>query len=93
VNIHYTRIFIKQVKKLHKRQKTELDNAVKKIMQNYQIGEAKKGDLHSVRVYKFSMNGQLTLIAYTFQEADNMLLLISFGVHENFYRDLKKQAH
>ena len=50
----------------------------------------KKGDLVGVRVYKFKMVGQLTLVAYEFYEGKLFLVMLAFGCHENFYRDLKK---
>jgi mRNA-degrading endonuclease YafQ of YafQ-DinJ toxin-antitoxin module len=88
-----TKTFRKQVKKIHKNQKKELDNAVKKIVKDPFLGDAKKGDLQAVRIYKFSMNHQLTLLAYEYNTSTKELLLLSLGVHENFYRDLKKQIH
>jgi hypothetical protein len=54
------------------------------------IGIQKSGDLSDVRVYKFNMVNQLTLIAYSFDDHALVLKLILFGTHENFYRDLKK---
>jgi len=93
MNIFQTNIFIKQVKKLHKNQKKELDHAVKQIIANPLVGEAKKGDLQGILVYKFYMNNQLTLLAYEHDEPRNQLILLSLGAHENFYRDLKEQIH
>lgn len=81
--------FSKQIKKLHTNQKKDLDLAVMQIMSNPQIGDLKKGDLSGVFVYKFSMVKQLTLLAYTWHELNDQLILISLGAHENFYRDLK----
>jgi hypothetical protein len=41
-----------------------------------------------VRAYKFRVQDRQFLLAY---ELDNdALLLLALGVHENFYRDLKK---
>ena len=85
-----TKFFIKQIKKIHKNQKADLDRVVKQISMNPLLGEAKKGDLHGVRVYKFSMQNQLTLLAYEFDGSAKELILLSLGVHENFYRDLKR---
>jgi mRNA-degrading endonuclease YafQ of YafQ-DinJ toxin-antitoxin module len=93
VIIVQTKIFIKQVKKIHKNQKKELDSVIKKIAKDPFIGEAKRGDLQSIRIYKFSMNHQLTLLTYEHNTSTKELLLLSLGVHENFYRDLKKQMH
>lgn len=55
------------------------------------IGQAKAGDLAGVRVHKFRMVNQLTLIAYVYDIRADCLQLVDFGSHENFYRDLKAQ--
>ncbi len=89
MNILQTRTFKNSVKRLHNNQKKVLDNAIKEIINNPLIGEQKKGDLANLRVYKFHMVGQLTLLAYSFNDNTVTLTLISFGSHENFYRDLK----
>ena len=82
--------FEKLVKKLHVNAKQDLDNAVKELMQNPLAGGMKKGDLNGIRVYKFKMVNQLTLLAYKYGEIDESLTLLALGSHENFYRDLKK---
>ena len=84
-----TAIFSKAVKKLHANQKKDLDAAVKTIMANPSLGEAKVGDLLGMSVYKFRMVGQVTLLAYSYKKAIVTLEILSFGSHENFYRDLK----
>jgi mRNA-degrading endonuclease YafQ of YafQ-DinJ toxin-antitoxin module len=90
MKILQTRIFEKSVKKLHQNTKEELDKAVRELSKNPLCGEAKKGDLVGVRVYKFKMVNQLTLIAYRFDSEQAVLTLLTIGSHENFYRDLKK---
>ena len=82
--------FQRVVKKLHANAKCDLDNALKKLMHNPMTGDLKKGDLNGVRVYKFQMVHQLTLLAYKYDEPDESLTLLALGSHENFYRDLKK---
>ena len=84
-----TNRFQKAVKKLHANQKLELDNAIQQLIQNPEIGELKKGDLTGVRVFKFKMQNQLTLLGYRFINDEPCLLMLSVGSHENFYRDLK----
>lgn len=85
--------FAKQVKKLHQNQKKDLDGAVKKIVENPTIGQSKKGDLAHIRVYKFKMTNQLTLLAYEWHhDALQLIILLALGSHENFYRDLKKSS-
>ncbi len=86
-----TREFSRLAKKLHKNQKLDLDNAVKNIVENPYIGEQKKGDLSGVFVYKFKMQKQLTLLSYMYDNSQIILTLLSFGSHENFYRNLKNQ--
>ena len=82
--------FERTVKKLHANAKRNLDNAVKELMKNPLAGDLKKGDLNGVRVYKFKMVHQLTLLAYIYSETSESLTLLALGSHENFYRDLKK---
>lgn len=81
--------FARAVKKLHRDQKAELDEAVQAIVENPLLGEAKVGDLAGVRVFKFRMTNQLCLLAYT-QEDEETVKLLALGAHENFYRDLKR---
>jgi mRNA-degrading endonuclease RelE of RelBE toxin-antitoxin system len=82
--------FKKAVKKLHKNQKSDLDNAVKTLLESPTIGEQKKGDLSFMRVYKFKMSRQLTLLGYSYEDGALVLELMYLGTHENFYRDAKK---
>jgi mRNA-degrading endonuclease YafQ of YafQ-DinJ toxin-antitoxin module len=90
MDIVQTPEFKKQVKKLYKNQKNQLDEAVKVIMKDPFVGVSKKGDLSGVRVYKFNMVNQLTLLAYEFNSHQIQLILLALGSHENFYRGLKK---
>lgn len=80
--------FRQAYKKLFKNQKSAVNEEITKILQNPSIGEEKKQDLRGVFVHKFKINSQLYLLAYSFDETS--LTLLSLGVHENFYRDLKK---
>ena len=82
--------FARVVKKLHANAKKDLDKAVKALVQNPHAGDLKKGDLNGVRVYKFKMVHQLTLLAYRYNETEKILALLALGSHENFYRDIKK---
>ncbi|QHJ10379.1 hypothetical protein FX988_00591 [Paraglaciecola mesophila] len=81
--------FKKAVKKLHKNQKQDLDKAIKLIVAEPTLGEQKKGDLAFMRVYKFKMVKQLTLLGYSYEDGAIVLELIALGSHENFYRDVK----
>lgn len=93
MKIIQTNEFAKAVKKLPVQHKVELDTAVKAIVANPAIGELKLGDLAGVRVYKFKMNKQLTLLGYESLGDEHTgtltLYLLKLGSHENFYRDLK----
>ena len=90
MNVVQTLAFKKAVKKLKKNQKDMLDDAIKMIMGDVNIGHAKKGDLAGVRVYKFKMVKQEMLLAYHFEGNTLVLTLLGLGSHENFYRDLKR---
>jgi mRNA-degrading endonuclease RelE of RelBE toxin-antitoxin system len=81
--------FARAVKKLNLNQKADLDAAVHIVVEAPDSGEPKKGDLEGVRVYKFRMNKQRTLLAYSHQADILTLTLLALGPHENFYRDLK----
>ncbi|GMQ46686.1 type II toxin-antitoxin system RelE/ParE family toxin [Vibrio sp. 10N] len=89
-NILQTPTFKKAVKKLHKNQKSDLDNAVRELMKDPYLGEQKKGDLSFLRVHKFIMVKQLTLLGYSYEDGTVTLELIALGSHENFYRDVKR---
>jgi mRNA-degrading endonuclease RelE of RelBE toxin-antitoxin system len=84
-----TPTFARTVKKLHPQQKSALDDAVRAIAGNPDLGEPKVGDLVGVQVYKFRMGSQLALLAYRVLDPDTLKLLM-VGPHENFYRDLKR---
>jgi len=90
MQIVQTPSFKKQCKKLHHNQKVCLDKAVRQILETPDIGELKKGDLSGVRVYKFKMIGQVTLLGYEVFDEQMQLVLLALGVHENFYRDLRQ---
>ena len=62
-------------------------DAVEAVAADPERGELKKGDLGGFRVYKFTKNRQLALMAYK-QEKDS-LILYQVGPHENFYKNLK----
>ena len=79
--------FGKKVKKLKKKEKSELDNAVREIVNNPLIGAEKKGDLRGVFVHKFKISRTEFLLSYRIVGED--LELITIGPHENYYRDLK----
>ena len=77
--------FLKAYKRLYANQKGDLDEAIKAIMKNPDIGQIKSGDLSGIHVYKFKMNKLLTLLAYTYEDQTITLTLLALGTHENFY--------
>ena len=82
--------FRKSYKRLHINQLDVVNEAVEKIIGNPVLGDQKKGDIVRVRVYNFTVLGQLYLMAYVHDFGDDTLNLRALGPHENFYRDLKK---
>lgn len=80
--------FKKAYKRLHEQEKIKVNTVIQAIILNPKIGEAKKGDLAGVYVYKFKIHHQEFLLAYEWDPTERLLLAL--GVHENFYRDLKK---
>lgn len=83
--------FKKAYKKLFKEQKRLVNKAILAVVSNPSIGEEKKGDLAGVFVYKFKVDKQEMLLAYEWIPSERLLLAL--GVHENFYRDLKKRRN
>jgi len=88
VEVTQASAFARTYKKLHLLQKKDVDTAVEVIVSNPLVGDAKRGDLSGVYVYKFKSQTQLLLLAYAFDPQTRHLLLL--GTHENFYRDLKR---
>ena len=86
--VQQTNSFKRKVKKLNKTEKLALDDAIKVIMDNPNIGEMKIGDLSGVQVHKYKVKAQLYLLAYLY-DGELILTFIEYGTHENFYRDLK----
>jgi hypothetical protein len=88
MKIYQSRSFERKVKKFNEKEKHELDNEIKHIIQNPSIGSEKKGDLRGIFVHKFNLQNQMYLLAYRVI-MDESLELIMLGPHENYYRDLK----
>jgi hypothetical protein len=79
--------FKRVYKKLAAGHQALVDDAVRAIVANPEIGEAKKGDLAGVYIHKFPLHRRQMLLAYEWNPKTRVLLLL--GSHENFYRDLK----
>jgi len=88
MKIYQSKSFEKKAKKNNQKEKHELDNEIKQIIQNPSLGSEKKGDLRGIFVHKFNLQSQLYLLSYRFVNEEN-LELIMIGPHENYYRDLK----
>ena len=88
VFVQQTNAFLRAYKKLHDNQKDAVDQAVAAVVQDPASGDAKKGDLLGVFVYKFNCVNQQFLLAYEYDPIKRVLLLV--GSHENFYRNLKR---
>ncbi|NRA74155.1 MAG: type II toxin-antitoxin system RelE/ParE family toxin [Rickettsiales bacterium] len=86
MKINQTRSFKSKVKILHQNQKIAPDKAI-----DPSIGQLKKGDLSDVRVYKFKMQNQLTLLAYLYNTNEKIITLLALGTQENFYSNLKRK--
>ena len=81
--------FGRSIKKLHPHQKKTLDKSIRAILEKPELGTPKVGDLESIFIYKFKVNGLQWLLAYRLIGRNKIKLLV-VGPHENFYRDPKK---
>lgn len=88
MKILQSRSFAKKVKKLTKREKSILDDQIRSIIENPNIGFEKRGGLKGIFVHKFKVQTIEYLLAYRI--VDENFELIMLGLHENYYRDLKK---
>ena len=80
-------LFAGKVKKFHRNQKLALDEEIKRIFANPDIGEKKRGDLKGIYVHKFKIGTTLYLLSYRIEKST--LELVTIGPHENYYRNLK----
>lgn len=80
--------FKKVYKKLPSTHQKKVKEAINIIIDDPKIGQEKKGDLLGVSVYKFKIHHQQMLLGYRWYPKERLLLAL--GVHEHFYRDLKK---
>jgi mRNA interferase RelE/StbE len=81
--------FSKAKRRLTPKSQLALDEQVKKIVENPLVGAMKVGALQGVRVLKFKLGPLQLLLAYEFNARRNVVELLDFGPHENFYRDLE----
>ena len=88
MNVRQSPYFRRVYKKLHPNQLKPVNEAIRRVMGDPTCGEEKRGDLAGVRVYKFRVADRQYLLAYEFDSAN--IYLLALGVHENFYKGLKK---
>ena len=88
MDILYKPPFKKFVKKQSRAFQLKIEDEAEGVINNPDIGEAKKGDLTGFRVHKFNFQRQGYLIAY--KEESNTIIFHMIGTHENFYRELKQ---
>lgn len=89
MRVLFTPTFDRTVKKLHPKQKHDLDIAVRDILLQPELGSTKVGDLAGVKVFKFRMLNMTCLLAYRILD-EHTLKLLMVGPHENFYKELKR---
>jgi hypothetical protein len=87
-NIIASNRFLKFKKESPQKLQLEIDNEVKNILNNPEIGELKKGDLKAIRVHKFKFKAKLYLLSYEIKRDKLFLYLID--THENYYKQLKR---
>jgi len=87
MKVYISSSFGKKIRKFKKKEKLELDNEIRKIIENPSVASEKKGDLRGIFVHKFKIQNQLFLLSY--RTVIDGLELIMIGPHENYYRDLK----
>jgi len=68
----------------------QIDDQIRRICEDPELGTLKTGDLAGVRVHKFGFLGTLYLLAYEVNEDAKIIYIYAVGGHENFYRDLKQ---
>lgn len=89
IALRQTPTFKRAYKKFRDNERKEINTAIRCISNQPESGELKTGDLAGVRVYKFHMHDQQILLAYEYN-GETVILLMAVGVHESFYRDLKR---
>ncbi len=80
--------FRKFVKKQSRPFQLVIEDEVDNILNDPDIGEAKKGGLSELNVHIFNFKGQQFLIAYL--SKTNKIILYLIGSHKNFYLKLKR---
>ena len=87
MKILQSRLFARSIRKIHRQEKKTLDNEIRKIIRNPEIGQEKRGELKGVFVHKFKIHTTQYLLSYKLNDPKT-LELVMIGPHENYYRDL-----
>jgi hypothetical protein len=87
MKVFQSRIFERKVRRFKKQEKKILDQEIRRILKEPDLGDEKKGDLQGGFVRRFKVNRVRYLLAY--RVAESRLELIMIGPHENYYRDPK----
>ncbi|ACZ75268.1 MULTISPECIES: type II toxin-antitoxin system RelE/ParE family toxin [Dickeya] len=90
IEVYQTNRFEKALDKLPQQFRSVVEDEIDAIVENPELGELKKGDLSYLRVHKFKLNNQLTLLGYSWNQSQLIIHLLSLGSHENFYQQQKK---
>jgi mRNA-degrading endonuclease RelE of RelBE toxin-antitoxin system len=89
IEVYQSNRFEKALDKLSAPLQKIVEDEIDKILANPELGEQKRGDLGYLRVHKFKLNNQLTLLGYSWLEYKIELYLLSLESHENFYQSQK----
>lgn len=92
MDIKQSNLFTQVYKKLHKLELSIVNENIKLVIDNPNIGELTTGDLSEIRVHKFKIKSYLYLLAYEYTESIDLLYLMAIGEHENFYNKLKNHT-
>jgi mRNA-degrading endonuclease RelE of RelBE toxin-antitoxin system len=91
IEVFETRRFTKALGKLAESQLVIVEDEIENIIGDPELGELKKGDLSHLRVHKFKIDTQQSLLGYAWLEDRIEIYLLHLGPHENFYQQQKKQ--
>ncbi|MBU0952166.1 MAG: type II toxin-antitoxin system RelE/ParE family toxin [Elusimicrobia bacterium] len=82
--------FDKQFKKFYSKEQDLIRTEIKKIKDDPDIGDLKKGVLANIRVHKFKIHAQLYLLAYELEVKTKTIYLYAIDTHENYYSTLSR---
>ncbi|WP_159564748.1 type II toxin-antitoxin system RelE/ParE family toxin [Budvicia diplopodorum] len=80
--VYQSNRFEKALGKLPEQLQQRGEDEIDRILDNPELGEQKKGDLSYLRVHKFKLNNQLTLLGYSWVDNKIELYLLNLESHE-----------